>query len=280
MMALTSSTFAGTPVLARAQAKRATGRTAAVAPQANTYPEFGASPYDDPTYSKALWPKWAEGKTPETMERARQFELMHARWAMMGCAGAWAAEKGTGIPWFQAGKVCTPADCTAVNSIFPGQVAGLAPEGSGFPSFYIVAGLTFVMMFLSEAYRTGIIAGPFSELEVGDVHPGGEHFDPLGLATQSSAFEFEKMKLAELKNGRLAMFSFLGYIAQAFATNHGEGLPSFQEGAVGPYGNWLAHVSDPVANNLWTETGIYAAAPLKVTSATELISVFDPIINN
>ena len=100
--------------------------------------EFGDSPYADPKYENALWPGWAQGKTPETMERARQFELIHARWAMMGCAGAWGAERTSGIPWFQAGKVCTPADCTAVNTIFPGQVLGLAPEGSGFPNYWNV----------------------------------------------------------------------------------------------------------------------------------------------
>jgi hypothetical protein len=61
---------------------------------------------------------------------------------MMGCAGSWAGEVGTGIPWFQAGKVCTPADCTAVNTVFPGQTLALAPEGSGFPSFYNVLVIT------------------------------------------------------------------------------------------------------------------------------------------
>merc|ERR1719198_2268864 len=49
--------------------------------------------------------------------------------------GAWTAENGTGIPWFTAGTLCTPDDCTAVADKFPGAVAPLAPEGSGYPSF-------------------------------------------------------------------------------------------------------------------------------------------------
>jgi len=267
-MALASkASLAGCAVRGRTAARAARGRSVA-AMASSSYPEFGASPYEDPTYSKALWPNWAQGKDAETMEKARQFELIHARWAMMGCAGSWAAEKGTGIPWFQAGKVCTPADCTMVNSVFPGQVVGLAPEGSGLPSFYFVAGGTFIMMFLSEAYRTGIFAPAYPELTVGDTHPGGEHFDPLGLATDSTnGLDFERMKLAELKNGRLAMFSFLGYIAQAFATNHGSDLPSFQEGAKGPYANWAEHVADPLAHNFWTETGLFAPhAPVAYTT--------------
>ena len=47
---------------------------------------------------------------------------------MLGVTGAWAAENGTGIPWFTAGTLCTPDDCTAVADKFPGAVAPLAPE--------------------------------------------------------------------------------------------------------------------------------------------------------
>ena len=51
---------------------------------------------------------------------------------MLGVTGAWTAENGTGIPWFTAGTLCTPDDCTAVADKFPGAVARLAPEGSGY----------------------------------------------------------------------------------------------------------------------------------------------------
>lgn len=123
-------------------------------------------------------------------------ELIHARWAMLGCAGAWGAEVGTGVPWFKAGALCTPDDCTAVNSIFPGQVLGLAPEGSGFPNFYAVLATEVLAIGLAEAYRTGLIENCFPELEVGDLHPGGEHFDPLGLGADPARLEEYKVRIA------------------------------------------------------------------------------------
>ena len=190
-------------------------------------------------------------------EKWAERELIHGRWAMLGCAGAWGAEVGTGIPWFQAGKVCTPADCSAVNTIFPGQQLALAPEGSGFPQFYNVLGFTVIAMGLSEAYRTGLIEPAFPELEVGDLHPGGEHFDPLGLA---DSLDLDRMKLAELKHARLAMFSWFGYYSQALTTNEGAytgTLPSYKEGAAGPYANWQAHVADPFGANVWSELGLF-----------------------
>jgi len=255
--------LSGARVQAKAGLRRGARAMTVQAKAADTsemYPEWGASPYDDPTFEWAAenspWGGW-DNMEQDIKERWAAYELMHGRWAMMGCAGAWAAEVGTGIPWFQAGKVCTPADCTAVNTIFPGQVLALAPEGSGFPSFYNVAGITFVAMFLSEAYRTGIIAPAFPELEVGDLHPGGEHFDPLNLAESQ---DLDRMKLAELKHARLAMFSWFGYYSQALTTNEGAytgTLPSFKEGAVGPYGNWQAHVADPMTENVWKYVGLF-----------------------
>ena len=243
----------------RASAAKApkAAKQAKVAPRANSYPEWGASPYDDPTFTWAAenspWGSW-DTMEQETKVRWQQFELMHGRWAMLGCAGAWAGEVGTGIPWFQAGKVCTPADCTAVNTIFPGQVIPVAPV-AGFPSFYLVAGFTLIAMGLAEGYRTGLLENPFPELTVGDLHPGGEHFDPLGFA---DTLGLDNAKLAEIKHARLAMFSWFGYYSQALTTNEGAytgSLPSYTEGAAGPYANWQAHVADPLTNNVWMYFG-------------------------
>ena len=74
-----------------------------------------------------------------------------------------------GIPWFTAGTLCTPDDCTAVADKFPGAVAPLAPEGSGYPSFWNVLIIETVLVGAAEGYRTGLIDPVFDELSVGDV---------------------------------------------------------------------------------------------------------------
>jgi len=247
--ALATSTFAGKAVVAKAPSAGVARK--AVVTKAYQYIETGESVYDG-NWDQALWPNWAEGKDDDEITKLAETELIHGRWAMMGCAGSWAGEVGTGTPWFKAGALCTPADCSAVNSIFPGQVWALGPEG--YPSFYNVLAVEVFTMGFAEAYRGGLIDPLFEEYAVGDLHPGGPNFDPLGLADTSFGGGFETMRLAELKHARLAMISWLGYLFQAFITSpngvSGD-LPSYTEGAPGPYANWLAHVADPFGDNLW-----------------------------
>jgi len=207
------------------------------------------------SFGETLWPNWTDGKSSEQITKLAETELIHGRWAMMGVAGSWGAEAGTGVPWFKAGALCTPSDCSAVNTIFPGQVIALAPEGSGFPSFYNVLAFEVITIGLAEAYRTGIIGAAYPELEVGDLHPGGEHFDPLGLA---DSLDLDVMKVAEIKHARLAMSAWLGFYFQAFATNgvnFGPQYPHELEDPAGPFANWTAHIADPVGENVMKYIG-------------------------
>jgi hypothetical protein len=68
--------------------------------------------------------------------------------------------------------------------------------------------------------------------------PTGGAFDPMGFSKDAS--KLESMKLKEIKNGRLAMMAFLGFVSQHYVTGKG------------PLENLATHLSNPVANNFAT----------------------------
>ena len=84
-------------------------------------------------------------------------------------------------------------------------------------------------MGAAESYCTG---SPVEGLEgLDNLHPG-DAFDPLGLADDPDTFA--ELKVKEIKNGRLAVFSTLSYYVQAIVTGQG------------PVENWAAHIAAPM----------------------------------
>uniref|UniRef100_A0A0C9RWV6 Chlorophyll a-b binding protein, chloroplastic n=1 Tax=Wollemia nobilis TaxID=56998 RepID=A0A0C9RWV6_9CONI len=146
------------------------------------------------------------------LQRFRECELIHGRWAMLATLGALASETFTGVSWQDAGKVELVEGSSYLGQPLPFDMTAL---------IWIEALLVGYIEFARNAELD-----PEKRL-----YPGG-NFDPLGLASDPE--KKQRLKLAEIKHARLAMVAFLGFAVQAAVTGKG------------PLNNWVTHLSDPL----------------------------------
>jgi len=136
------------------------------------------------------------------IQRFRECELIHGRWAMLATLGVIIAESATGVSWASAGKV---------------ELDGARYLDFALP--FSISQLSIIEVLAvggAELYRTG-------ELDpIKRIYPGGI-FDPLGLASSgvSDDEQIKRLREAEIKHGRLAMIAFLGFGVQALVTGEG-----------------------------------------------------------
>jgi len=134
------------------------------------------------------------------LQRFRECELIHGRWAMLGALGALVQEAVTGDSWVAAQTLVYDRPQYA-NVDLPFDI-------------YTLAVLNSVLMGGVELFRN-------TELDPeARCYPGGA-FDPLKLASEPGTERTDKLREAEIKHARLAMVAFLGYTVQAWATGEG-----------------------------------------------------------
>ncbi|CAM8962124.1 unnamed protein product [Rhodiola kirilowii] len=152
------------------------------------------------------------GEVPSNLERYKESELIHCRWAMLAVVrilipealglGNWVkAQEWAALPGGQATYLGNPVPWGTLPTIL-------------------------VIEFLSIAFvehQRSMEKDPEKKK-----YPGGA-FDPLGYSKDPK--KFAEYKVKEIKNGRLALLAFVGFLRAAIS------LP--RDRAVGEFGNTL-----------------------------------------
>jgi hypothetical protein len=170
------------------------------------------------------WDTAGLSSDPATFARYRTIEVIHARWAMLGALGCVVPEV--------FGPPGTPNWVNIQAEIFRDEGLNYLDNPAIIHAKSPVAtvAVLVIVMGLAEALRANGSGGGIEEGQLDPLYPGGP-FDPLGLADDPDALA--ELKVKEIKNGRLAMFSMLGFFVQAIVTGDG------------PIANLQAHLDNP-----------------------------------
>jgi len=182
------------------------------------------------------------------VDKYREYELIHARWAMLGVAGVVFPEAlgVKGGVWFETGKVLLDGEqLTWSAPPFASEVPNVLPLPAVLAIQVVLMG--FVEKYRSEGAGPGGFAptiGNFDESAfdgLDKLNPGG----PLDFFNVASTPEDLKiLQVKEIKNGRLAMVAMLACFVQGPVTGEG------------PFTNWAKHVQDPFGYNFVTVSAV------------------------
>ncbi|KAF8395211.1 hypothetical protein HHK36_019154 [Tetracentron sinense] len=160
------------------------------------------------------------GEVPENLERFKESELIHCRWAMLAVPGILVPEAlGLGN-WVKA------QEWAAV----PGGQATYLGNPVPWGTLPIILVIEFLAIAFVEHQRS-MEKDPEKKK-----YPGGA-FDPLGYS--KDPVKLKEYKIKEVKNGRLALLAFVGFCIQQSA------YPG-----TGPLENLATHLADPWHNNI------------------------------
>ncbi|EFN55066.1 hypothetical protein CHLNCDRAFT_35848 [Chlorella variabilis] len=155
-------------------------------------------------------------KEAPSLQRFKESEVIHGRWAMLGAAGVLGVEVLGYGNWYDAPlPLVQGGSATYFGASIPFDLGTLAA-------------IEFAAMAGAESFRGA--AEPEKR-----VYPGGP-FDPAGMSKGNQ----DELRTKEIKNGRLAMIACLGFVAQHAATG------------ASPLEALGAHLANPMVANFAT----------------------------